>query len=441
MRERPDHRPRAGRPPVARRRATPVEEPASPASRLGNNQIQRYIKMAKSPEWTKDEPATHRLGVGPEDPGHSFPGTYFNAPNVLRGAPKADKFVLLDDFAVAQHLLLEAVEFLFGSVAPSVEAALTTTLQDWMGVLPFDAHSRGNEPGDVLVAAEFGDDAYAVREMLGTEAQFRYYHSFHELAWAIANDVASRDDEVATVLFPAQVHAGQAEHADSMVAEREVAAAVLGHAGVLRHLVSLAEKLKGKVQPPPTGAPAYAVLHGRQSWGAMFEAALDQPQGTVADLVAMLHDVKDAWVKGDPGRGREDDSNARIRDLVPGPGDPAERDYAITKYGSRYNVSTVDEADPWVLRMRSQGRQLWAGPSYTMRTMWKMATAVGASREEMTALGVAMFALWSVPYGRTATPVHHFHETMAMAQEFAVMGYLPHESVRQNWARIADLLR
>jgi hypothetical protein len=61
----------------------------------------------------------------------------------------------------------------------------------------------------------------------------------------------------------------------------------------------------------------------------------------------------------------------------------------------RYNVSTPDEADDWVLYMRQRGRQIWAGPSYTMVDMWRVGQLAGASSQEQTALAYAMFAYWN----------------------------------------------
>ncbi|NWB25807.1 hypothetical protein [Pseudomonas gingeri] len=110
------------------------------------------------------------------------------------------------------------------------------------------------------------------------------------------------------------------------------------------------------------------------------------------------------------------------------------------KPSMRYNLSTPDEADDWVLEQRENGRPVWAGPSFTMAQIWRMAKIVNATNLEMEAMGYAMYSYWNKAYPKEGTPVHRFHGAMATSEEFGIK-YNPDADVEKNYAGFQQRLR
>lgn len=366
----------AGRP---RRYAAPL--------RPRSDVAQPWIMMAAG---TGDNP--FKYGTESYKPPLRYGDTYFNKPDVLRGKPKEENFTQLTDFLATAKKVELAYRFLFSADPP---AEMFFLLYRWMGI------SNGK------VLSKDLKDEFEVRRKLFVRGEMRYYHTYGELAWALAQEV---------------------ETTEETRWERLVARMVLGDELIDHLLQSVAKLVARFIMKNQEAAeayfdhkPTYGPLHKRASYREVV-LSLVTPQHGVADTIALLHDAKDLC------------GLAKLIDLTEEPCllFTGSKTLQISKYGTRYNVGTVDEADDWVLWMRSLKRAVWAGPSYTMISMWKMAAAAGASTREMGAMGWAMYAYWNAVYPHTSTPIHRFHETMAGAHQFGIT-YLPQKTVSDNY--------
>jgi hypothetical protein len=351
---------------------------------------QPWILMAKH-EGMPDSPKHY--GKKGYEPALRYGTTYFNKPDVNRGKPKDENFVQLTNFGITAKKVELAYRFLFDADPP---LELFWLLRNWMGI------AKGEVlPKDIK-------NEYEVRRQNFVRGEMRYYHTYGELAWALAQ-------EVRTV--------------ESVFWERYVAIKVLKEPRIAELLALTAKRVaaflmenQGAVEGFFDGKPAYGPLHGRKSYQEVV-LSLVTPKGGVADTIGLLHDAKDLC-----GLGKLVDMQEKPFQLAIG----ENKTLTISKFDTRYNVGTVDEGDDWVIWMRSHNRAVWAGPSYTMINMWKVAAAAGASSLELAAMGWAMYAYWNAVYPHTSTPIHRFHETMAGAQEFGIP-YLPNETVVKNW--------
>lgn len=384
----------------------------------GGEMIQRWIMLA-DPERTNLENKTPPFGY-----------LYFNKPNERRGSPIQKKFTQLTDFFETIVKVREALEKLFGEKVKL--GPVLPILRQWMGYVykkdQEDAEIRKYMVGDVLNASMLLDPKKTseykdIREKVGVSAEMRYYHTYYELAWALAQEMALWG------LGPLS-SGGDKSHkvAEDVVQEEIVADQVMRSAWVENKLKILAGKCFYELQsrlPEANEPTAYAPLHKRVGLKDVFTGLKEENDS--AQLIALLHDAKDLWLTLVKER-REVTEEAF--DWQTGNKRGA-KTFRISKFDMRYNVGTPDEADPWVIFMRERHRPVWAGPSMTMRQMWLMARDVYANTDEMTAMGYAMFAFWSIIYPHTATPIHRFHGTMATARRYGVK-YDPEKTVSQN---------
>ncbi len=74
---------------------------------------------------------------------------------------------------------------------------------------------------------------------------------------------------------------------------------------------------------------------------------------------------------------------------------------SISKVDMRYNLGTVDEADPFVLFMRERGRSVWAAPSFTTVSMLEIVKKCGGNKNELTSVAYGIFAFWCIHYPQT----------------------------------------
>jgi hypothetical protein len=383
--------------------------------------IQRWIKLANI---TEDDPS--RYGLSEYSPNLRFGYEYFNMPDVERGRPKEGQFHQLTDFWDTFYKVRDALKFLFGTDVRL--GPVSPILMEWMGyVRPRNRNEELKQyiVGDVLKADLPVKEQYKIREDAGVQAEMRYYHTYGELAWALAQEMATKG------WGPLSSTEDRSDKvAENVLQENMVAIQVLESAWVKNKLKSIAKKcnyeLLGLLQENDKGKKtAYAELHRRKSINDVFSGLIQEEDP--ANLIALLHDVKDFWLS----------LHERRRDVAEEPFDwqTSNKKNATTirigKFDMRYNVGTPDEADPWVMFMRERRRPVWAGPSMTMRAMWLMAKDVYADADEMTAIGYALFAYWSIIYPQTATPIHRFHGTMAAARRYGVT-YDPEKTVEEN---------
>ncbi|MCL2292747.1 MAG: DUF4157 domain-containing protein [Candidatus Bathyarchaeota archaeon] len=356
-----------------------------------NNTIQRWIKMNRrgmnleSLEWyytTTVANQAHFLGLSYDE----------------HKKPNESQFVLLTDFRDTLTELGVCIENLgFANLNEDAIANIVLLLHRWMSI---------GKDGTVV---QTDDKEYDRRYKEGVFAEMRYYNTYEELAWALVQSLGLQN---------------QPGLWDTENDEEKVAHIVLRDSSIQQSLGSLITKLIDTAQKwwkdDKLKTPVYGELYGAKNFDEVFKdlhANLD-----VADQIMRIHDLKGLFL-----------GKRKITDLCP--------DYIlivnqqkrihIDKTGMRYNVGTVDEADPWVIFNRERGRNLWAGPSYTTYQMLEMAEQVGATRSEKEAVAYAIFAFWCVKYPHTATPIHTFHEVMTPAQAKGVY-YNPTETVRKN---------
>lgn|GEM_PF-4085192 len=91
-----------------------------------------------------------------------------------------------------------------------------------------------------------------------------------------------------------------------------------------------------------------------------------------------------------------------------------------SKAKGRRNVGTRLENNPDTLLARLMSAPITAGRSMTTARMLQLVEKVGGSDEEKTAAAYALFAFWARTYNQGLTPVHTFHETLDVAQNFGV---------------------
>ena len=381
--------------------------PGQKQRRTGSRRISRgssavwqpWIMMAAE---TGDDPS--RYGQADYQPQLRFGQAYFRAPEDGRGKPYDERFVQLTNYAVAAEGVDRAYRFLFNGAPPPI---ILQILKVWMGLLP-EAALGADAQGDVLAkSASMGR-----RIELEVRGEFRYYHTYGELAWALERERKTFRE---------------------LQKEDAAAAVVLEDRRVQARLQSLATRVadffagnEEAIRAKSAARATYATLHGCATFADVVTAL--RQRGTVSKLIALLHDAKDLMSK---------------TGLI----DPTERSFQlhvnegrtaldISKYQMRYNVGTPDEADDWVLWMRDHNRPVWAGPSYTMFQMWNMAATVAAEEPEMESLAYAMFAFWNTEYPHEATPIHRFHGVMAGAEVFGI----PYNPDADAWLNCAAFL-
>ncbi|MFY2564310.1 DUF4157 domain-containing protein [Corallococcus terminator] len=91
-----------------------------------------------------------------------------------------------------------------------------------------------------------------------------------------------------------------------------------------------------------------------------------------------------------------------------------------SKAKGRRNVGTRLENNPDTLLARVMSAPVTAGRSMTTARMLQLVETVGGSDEEKTAVAYALFAYWARTYNQGLTPVHTFHETLDVANNFGV---------------------
>ncbi|AKF86215.1 hypothetical protein MFUL124B02_23370 [Myxococcus fulvus 124B02] len=91
-----------------------------------------------------------------------------------------------------------------------------------------------------------------------------------------------------------------------------------------------------------------------------------------------------------------------------------------SKAKGRRNVGTRLENNPDTLLARLMSAPITAGRSMTTARMLQLVERVGGSDAEKTAVAYALFAYWARTYNQGLTPVHTFHETLDVAQNFGV---------------------
>lgn len=377
---------------------------------------QPWILMARG---TGDDPAQY--GSSDYAPRLQFGKDYFRAPDDNRGKPHDDRFDLLTSVSTAMLNVGKAYRFLFGTRPPPRVYDLLVT---WMGAVHSNRVDAKHLLGNV-VNPYLGNEGMAmkVRGEAGVRGEMRYYHTYGELAYALHQEIG--------------IH-------DALADEANVARTVLRSTGVAALLTSLGDKVVAhalqnadKIATALASKATYGPLHGRKTLGDVLEALGKHQETDVGGLVALLHDAKDLYAQSKLIQGGEPGFQLTVQQQVPVnavDGTPRAKTLDVSKYDSRYNVGTPDESDAWVAWMRENQRPVWAGPSYTMMHMWKMATAAGGTALELEALGYAMFAYWNGDrYPLTSTPVHRFHETLAAAREFKVP-YNPDASASVNHA-------
>ena len=100
-----------------------------------------------------------------------------------------------------------------------------------------------------------------------------------------------------------------------------------------------------------------------------------------------------------------------------------------SKAKGRRNVGTRLENNPDTLLARMMSAPVTAGRSMTTARMMQLVEMVGGTNAEKTAVAYALFAYWARTYNQGLTPVHTFHETLDVAQNFGV----PYKAFHYPW--------
>lgn len=308
------------------------------------------------------------------------------------------EFVLLTDFKETLQKVCESLDFIGIPYNDSFGILVREQLKNWMSI----------KSDGTVMDSKFGDfDKRAKEDIL---AEMRYYNTYEELAWALIQSLGLQT--------PPQKR-------DTKNEEQLLASIVLTSTKINDHLSSLIHKIFEHIKSicwEIKGRPAYGRLHGDENFKRLF-LTLKMDGLSVRDQISRLHDMKDLFLA--QGYAMQDTKEPEY-DLTTERGP-----IKISKETMRYNVGTLDEADPWTLFMRERGRNLWAGPSYTTYQMLEMARTVRGTADELEAVAYAIFAYWCMVYPHTATPIHTFHEVMTPAQSFGVR-YIPELTVREN---------
>jgi hypothetical protein len=364
--------------------------------------------------------------------------------------PNDKKFTLLSKCEETKEKVEKALDFLKikhkrGEQEYVTIADVEPMLKSWMGVVPdynvenvYDTETETETETEKHVKEEMIDEVlgpkdgprqYDIRAAAGMPAEMRYYVTYEELAWAL---VQACGFQAALDLF------------DYYDAEIAVADSVSISGNILENLQTALRKIFFKIGQITVmdmkGNPDYASFHKINSW-EQFQVKYEEkymPESFVG-LITFLHDIKSYFaisknsiLKDKPEeivvRGKKKAINSKIN------GDSSmdfPEELRINKEDMRYNLGTVDEADPFVLFMRERGRSVWAAPSFTTVSMLEIVKQCAGTTDELTSVAYGIFAFWCIHYPKTATPIHTFHEVMAAAQAYGV-AYDPDESVVRN---------
>jgi hypothetical protein len=86
----------------------------------------------------------------------------------------------------------------------------------------------------------------------------------------------------------------------------------------------------------------------------------------------------------------------------------------------RHGEYNVTEKNPWVKRARLLSIPLMAGPSNTMIRLYRLATFIGATKNEINALAWNSFVFHTLDFFSTRSLSHTLHEIMDIGVEFGV---------------------
>lgn len=392
--------------------------------------VQRWIMMASEQDLGENEALSGQIGKT---------SSLFEPKSKK---PIDDKFVLLSKFEEAKQEVENALKFLDlkdkrGDVISISD--VEGILRDWMGVVPdysIDNEFASNksvlgEMTDEVLGPKNGPNQYDIRAASQMPAEMRYYVTYQELAWAL---VQASGLQAAPNMF------------DDVYAEIAVAQSVSISSVIHENLRAALSKIFSKIAKIDVegmaGNPDYASFHEIENW-ATFKAEYEKkymPKSFVG-LISFLHDIKSYFAIKKHAILKNKPEEIIVRSvkkksgMSPGKKGDAPIDFPgevrINKEDMRYNLGTVDEADPFVLFMRERGRSLWAAPSFTTVSMLEIVKACGGSKNELTSVAYGIFAFWCIHYPQTATPIHTFHEVMSAAQVFGV-SYDPDQSVVRN---------
>ena len=78
----------------------------------------------------------------------------------------------------------------------------------------------------------------------------------------------------------------------------------------------------------------------------------------------------------------------------------------------------IDETNPVVKKIREAKMLIEVGPSYTTGRLMQMGTKIGASPQELVAMGLALFAFWNQGYWKSTSGIHRFHFVMDMVNNY-----------------------
>lgn len=93
----------------------------------------------------------------------------------------------------------------------------------------------------------------------------------------------------------------------------------------------------------------------------------------------------------------------------------------IDRGQNRTHPSTRDENSRTTIEARERDIPVWAGQSYTAARMFRMASDVGSTAEEIAAVGWGIFAFWRTDFDHTTEFAYHtLHEVMDIAQNFDI---------------------
>lgn len=303
-------------------------------------------------------------------------------------------------------------------------------LKSWMGVVSEDnVESVQDEmDGDVL-KPQSDKEQYNVRAKAKTKAEMRYYNSYEELAWALVQSLGLQVPMNLLDTYDKEIYVAQYTIQSSSI-NNDLEKVIQN---IFKYIAEIeVSEMKGR--------PDYAPFHKINTWEDFKEKYNNafMPESFMGKIT-FLHDIKSYFaiskhsiLDNKPSEiivtGNEESGlSKKINDTkgaFPG-------EMSINKTDMRYNLGTVDEADPFTLFMRSKGRSVWAAPSFTTVSMLEIAKQCGCNEQELTAIAYGIFSFWCIQYPKTATPIHTFHEVMAAAQSYGV-NYNPDLPVVSN---------
>jgi hypothetical protein len=358
--------------------------------------------------------------------------------------PKDGSFVLLSNLEETKKKVENALDFLKIKHKRGEQEYVTITdvepmLVSWMGIVPdynqenvYDTEAKKTVK-DAMIGEVLGPnedpEQYDIRAAAGIPAEMRYYVTFEELAWALVQACG----------FQAAL-----DLSDDYDAEIAVAKSVSISENVLKNLQTALDRIFDKIGKITiecmTGIPDYASFHKINSWEDFKKNYEEKykPKSFVG-LITFLHDIKSYFAisKNDILSKKPDEIvvHGTKKAIDSKKNGDLSRNFPeklkINKEDMRYNLGTVDEADPFVLFMRERGRSVWAAPSFTTVSMLEIVKRCSGTPDELTSVAYGIFAFWCIHYPQTATPIHTFHEVMAAAQAYGV-AYDPDKSVVSN---------